>query len=148
MTDAENRPYVKCPFCERIAEGRYDGGFTLPGSVAVFEPLNPVTRGHLLLVPFEHVRDAAEAPHVTARVMEHAARLLHNFSSPAEPHPYQANVITSIGPAATQTVFHLHVHLVPRREGDGLALPWTGQQYIVQTQPNPRGGTIGATDGR
>jgi histidine triad (HIT) family protein len=39
-----------------------------------------------------------------------------------------ANLITSVGSAATQTVFHLHVHVVPRRAGDGLALPWTSQK--------------------
>lgn len=39
-----------------------------------------------------------------------------------------ANFITSAGPAATQSVFHLHVHLVPRFEDDGLILPWTGQR--------------------
>jgi hypothetical protein len=38
------------------------------------------------------------------------------------------NLITSVGAAATQTVRHLHIHLIPRREGDALALPWTGQQ--------------------
>ena len=37
-----------------------------------------------------------------------------------------ANLITSAGAAASQTVYHLHVHVVPRAEGDGLALPWTG----------------------
>jgi hypothetical protein len=37
------------------------------------------------------------------------------------------NLIASRGPAATQTVPHLHLHLVPRLEGDGLPLPWTGQ---------------------
>jgi diadenosine tetraphosphate (Ap4A) HIT family hydrolase len=39
----------------------------------------------------------------------------------------QANIITSIGPAASQTVMHTHLHIVPRTEGDGLHLPWTGQ---------------------
>lgn len=38
---------------------------------------------------------------------------------------WDLNQITSAGPAATQTVFHLHVHLVVRREDDGLSLPWT-----------------------
>jgi histidine triad (HIT) family protein len=38
------------------------------------------------------------------------------------------NIITSVGAEATQTVFHLHLHVVPRRFGDGLALPWTGQE--------------------
>jgi diadenosine tetraphosphate (Ap4A) HIT family hydrolase len=40
------------------------------------------------------------------------------------------NLITSDGAAATQTVKHLHVHIVPRRDGDGLTLPWS-------TQPSP-----------
>lgn len=39
-----------------------------------------------------------------------------------------ANIITSRGSAATQTVYHLHLHVVPRREGDGLGLPWTDRQ--------------------
>jgi histidine triad (HIT) family protein len=38
------------------------------------------------------------------------------------------NIISSKGPAATQTVFHLHLHLVPRTAGDCLALPWTNQE--------------------
>ena len=42
--------------------------------------------------------------------------------------PPSANLITSIGAAATQTVFHLHVHVVPRHEGDGLLLPWSNQE--------------------
>ena len=35
------------------------------------------------------------------------------------------NLITSAGSLATQTIGHLHVHIVPRRPGDGLHLPWT-----------------------
>jgi histidine triad (HIT) family protein len=38
---------------------------------------------------------------------------------------YDYNIITSMGEYATQTVFHLHVHIVPRRLNDGLHLPWT-----------------------
>lgn len=110
----------ECPFCKRVAAGEYDDELSIPPSVAVFEPLNPVTRGHLLVVPFQHVRDAAQEPHITAFVMEHAGRLLKNFD-------IQANIITSVGTDATQTVFHLHAHIVPRRPGDGLHLPWTGQ---------------------
>jgi histidine triad (HIT) family protein len=55
----------------------------------------------------------------TAAVMRRAAELM------AE-HP-AANLITSKGAAATQTVYHLHVHVVPRQGGDGLPLPWTPQ---------------------
>ena len=115
-----------CPFCARIAAGEYDEDMSLSGEtgrgVAVFEPLKPVTRGHLLVVPFRHVRDATTEPHVTGYVMEHAGRLLANLG-------YQANIITSVGLDASQSVFHLHAHIVPRRPGDGLALPWwSGRQ--------------------
>lgn len=86
---------------------------------AVFEPLAPVTPGHLLVVPARHVEDAAASPHL--------AGMATNVASAYAGRAGQANIITSIGPNATQSVFHLHVHVVPRRPGDGLHLPWTGQ---------------------
>lgn len=79
------------------------------------EPINPVTEGHVLAVPREHVADALADPEVAGRVMEVAAWFAAG----------ECNLITSVGPLATQTVKHLHLHIVPRREGDGLALPWS-----------------------
>jgi histidine triad (HIT) family protein len=84
-----------------------------------FVPLNPVTPGHVLVVPNTHVRDAAEDPAVTAQAMYRAADLASRWPA--------FNLISSAGAAATQTIFHLHWHLVPRCDGDGLPLPWTGQ---------------------
>ena len=111
----------ECPFCKRIAAGEYDRELSLTDQVAVFEPLNPVTPGHLLVMPWEHVGDAASHPQVTGRVMQHACWLVNQQMT-------DANLITSIGPDATQTVRHLHIHYVPRRPDDGLHLPWTGQK--------------------
>jgi histidine triad (HIT) family protein len=110
-----------CVFCDRIQAGEYD--VEPRRGCYVFPPLNPVTPGHLLVVPGEHVRDAAAAPATAAAVMHQAALIVQRAGG-------NANIITSIGPAATQTVMHLHVHVVPRREGDGLALPWTGQKKL------------------
>jgi histidine triad (HIT) family protein len=109
---------MSCPFCDRIAAGEYIGQSY---GVVTFEPLNPVTPGHLLVVPREHVTDATIAPAITAEVMRQAAVIVRERA-------ISANIITSVGSAATQTVRHLHVHVVPRREGDGLHLPWTGQR--------------------
>lgn len=109
-----------CPFCARIAAGEYD--YDDDYSVA-FQPLNPVTPGHFLVVPRRHVKSALDSPpRYLGRAMEFAADLAGQMGLT------DCNFITSAGAAATQTVFHLHVHVVPRREGDGLALPWTGQQ--------------------
>lgn len=64
--------------------------------------------------------------------MRRAAELMRGTSR-------HLNLITSRGAAATQSVFHLHLHLVPRTEGDGLALPWrdAGGSEVGQDQPSP-----------
>lgn len=118
-----------CPFCDFDGKIAYQvGGADLgpgrPGGIIVFEPLNPVTPGHMLVVPRRHVRDAMEDPEVTARVFQVAAEYARYRSLPGFG---QFNFISSAGEDATQTVFHLHVHVVPRRRDDGLVLPWTGQ---------------------
>lgn len=105
----------ECVFC-RIVAGTAPATVVedWPDAMAIV-PLDPVTPGHLLLLPKRHVRDFTEDPQVSAAVMARAAELA---VSPA-------NLITSAGSEATQTVWHLHLHVVPRRAGDGLALPWT-----------------------
>lgn len=112
---------AECVFCKRIERGEYLG---IKGTLQVvaFPPLNPVTPGHMLVVPKEHVKDAVEDPWVTAIVARAAAKVASTRGD--------CNLITSIGPAATQTVYHLHVHVVPRRPHDGLVLPWTGQAAL------------------
>lgn len=105
-----------CVFCARIEAGSFAYAFT---HAVAFEPLRPVTRGHLLVVPRVHVADFASNPLVTAMTASVAAQLAADLGD--------CNLITSRGTDATQTVFHLHLHLVPRRMGDGLELPWTGQ---------------------
>lgn len=106
---------TECPFCGRIERGEYDAGDEW---TVTFEPVTP---GHRLFVPRAHVVDALERPVLAGYVLIYAARWASGHG--AGP----CNFITSCGAEATQTVFHYHLHLVPRREGDGLALPWTGQ---------------------
>lgn len=110
-----------CPFCQRIAAGECES-FAPCSDVVWFEPLNPVTPGHLLFVPVRHVASALEDPYAAALTMETAS-----MWAGRRLHGEDFNLITSVGEAATQTVRHLHIHLVPRRPEDGLHLPWTGQ---------------------
>ncbi|MGO4634948.1 HIT family protein [Streptomyces sp. 2RAF24] len=90
-----------------------------PDALAVRPRSGGVHPEHVFVLPRVHVEDAGADPEVTAAVIRRAAELM------AE-HP-AANLITSKGSAATQSVFHLHVHVVPRQEDDGLPLPWTPQ---------------------
>lgn len=111
-----------CVFCDLIADARED--YDLDYSVAIF-PRDPVTEGHTLIVPKLHVQDALDDELVTAETMRCAVEYVkYHLSVPLS----DVNFITSVGTAATQTVFHLHIHVVPRLIGDGLTLPWTGQQ--------------------
>jgi histidine triad (HIT) family protein len=117
-----------CAFCARIAAGEYDDEYD---GVVDFEPLNPVTPGHRLVVPKVHVADALESEAVSARVMAYAANKARTAGL------FPCNLITSAGADASQTVFHLHLHIVPRRPGDGLALPWSQGRV---TRPLPAQG--------
>lgn len=108
-----------CVFC-RIITGEEPAQFIdrWPDAVAI-RPLNPVTTGHTLVIPKAHVPDFVADPVVTGAVMARAAELAANLGV------FPANLITSAGREATQSVFHLHIHLVPRKENDGLKLPWS-----------------------
>lgn len=115
----------KCVFCEKIKNMK------LHWSVEVvdFEPLNPVVPGHRLVVPVKHVSSYISDHKITALVMEQASLLGRKLAD--------SNLITSNGEYATQSVFHLHVHIVPRRKDDGLKLPWTNQITGV-ADPKPK----------
>jgi histidine triad (HIT) family protein len=86
--------------------------------VFVVRPLRRVTPGHVLVIPRRHASDFADDPVTTALVFGAAAEY-------ARSRVGDANLITSRGASATQTVGHLHVHVVPRTPGDGLLLPWS-----------------------
>lgn len=108
----------ECVFCEIVAERAPAEVVGRTRDTVLITPLNPVTPGHVLVIPREHVPDAAADREITARTYADAA----GWAARVGMH---FNLITSGGRAATQTVFHLHVHYVPRQPGDGLALPWT-----------------------
>lgn len=106
-----------CPFCQIIAG-------TAPATVVrewpnviAIVPRGPVVPGHVLVIPKTHVSDFAENARITGDTMFRAAELAWDLDQPM-------NLITSKGREATQSVFHLHAHLVPRAANDGLALPW------------------------
>ncbi|WP_306340214.1 HIT family protein [Streptomyces sp. AS13] len=112
-----------CVFC-RIVAGQAPADVVREwDDVIAIRPLNPVTPEHILVIPHTHVHDVGQDPGVSARTMACAAELAAELPA--------VNVITSKGRAATQTVAHLHLHIVPRTAGDDLPLPWTPQQHTA-----------------
>jgi histidine triad (HIT) family protein len=113
-----------CIFC-KIAAGE------LPATkvdederTVAFMDINPATRGHALVIPREHHRDLLDVPEAdlaatTTAARRLAARAVERLGADG------VNLLNSCGRAAWQTVFHFHVHVIPRYEDDPLRLPWT-----------------------
>lgn len=112
-----------CIFC-KIIRGE------LPGTVVdedertvSFMDINPATRGHALVVPRKHAHDLLSVDEddlcaVAAAAQRLAARQRERLGAVG------VNLINSCGAAAWQTVFHFHMHVIPRYERDPLRLPW------------------------
>jgi histidine triad (HIT) family protein len=89
-----------------------------------FLDIAPATRGHALVIPREHASDLlrvddADLHAVTSASRRLAGRLKERLGADG------VNLLNSCGAAAFQTVFHFHVHVIPRYDGDPLRLPWT-----------------------
>jgi histidine triad (HIT) family protein len=88
-----------------------------------FMDISPATRGHALVIPREHATDLLSLPLEDLEAcMRAAQRLAHRVKEKLGADGI--NLLNSCGVAAWQTVFHFHVHVIPRYEGDPLRLPW------------------------
>jgi len=84
--------------------------------------INPWTRGHALVIPKQHARNIYEISDASlGRTMSAAKRLAVRMRGGLGAEGI--NLLNSTEPAAWQTVFHFHVHVIPRYEGDPLRLP-------------------------
>jgi histidine triad (HIT) family protein len=113
-----------CIFCKIVA-GELPARIVDEDELTVsFMDINPATRGHALVVPRRHARDllSVEGDDLAA-VAAAAARLAARMSERLG--AVGINLLNSCGAAAWQTVFHFHVHVIPRYADDPLRLPWT-----------------------
>jgi histidine triad (HIT) family protein len=121
---------MDCDFC-RIARGEDDSVEAVCAGVSwvAFFPLNPATPGHTLVIPRVHVPDLWQVqPTQGADLMAAVIKVGRAIESALAPEGM--NLITSAGETAEQTVFHLHIHLVPRWHQDGFGRIWPkGERY-------------------
>jgi histidine triad (HIT) family protein len=113
-----------CIFCKIIA-GELPANFVDEDELTVtFMDINPATRGHMLTVPRRHARDLLEVGRedleAVAVAAQRAARRANDRLDADG-----VNLLNSCGARAWQTVYHFHVHVIPRYDGDPLQLPWT-----------------------
>ncbi len=113
-----------CIFCKIVAGELPARKVDEDEHTIAFMDINPWTRGHALVIPREHhvnlyeIDDGAlEQTTVAAKRL--ARRMKERLGCDG------VNLLNSCEPAAWQTVFHFHVHVIPRYVGDPLRLPWT-----------------------
>lgn len=115
---------VDCDFCA-IARGE-DRFVEVVGEAKnwiAFFPTNPATPGHTLIIPRRHVVDLWEVElDLAAELMK--AVVLVGRAIEVSLKPEGMNLITSAGKVAEQTVFHLHLHVVPRWHRDNFGKIW------------------------
>jgi histidine triad (HIT) family protein len=113
-----------CIFCKIVAREIPALIIEEDDDVLAFMDIAPATRGHALVIPKKHASDLWEIePDQLAAVAKAAQRVALRMRDRLAPDG--VNLVNSNGPAAWQTVFHFHVHVIPRYVGDPLRLPWT-----------------------
>lgn len=112
-----------CIFCA-IAAKRAPAEILFEDDETVaFLDINPAAPGHTLIIPRRHYRNLFDLdPEAGAAVMRSAVRVAQALREALAPDGM--NLVQANERAAFQSVFHFHVHLVPRWLGDGIASPW------------------------
>jgi histidine triad (HIT) family protein len=112
-----------CLFCG-IVEGSIPSQQVDSDELTVsFMDINPATPGHALVIPRAHSADLLEISEEDLKATTVAAQRLAKRAKEAL-NADGINLINSCGEAAFQTVFHFHIHVVPRYADDPLKLPW------------------------
>lgn len=123
-----------CPFCDLI-RGAAEVSVCYEDSVALaFMDIQPVNNGHTLVVPKQHYESLQDLPReIGMHLFDVAMRLGPVIRKVAAAEG--TNIVVNSGAAAGQDVFHYHVHVIPRRAGDGfdVPLPFAGSQMPDRT---------------
>ena len=112
-----------CIFC-KIANGEIPSATVYEDSVCrVILDVNPANKGHALIIPKEHFDDIYSIDAETAAKIFTIATEVAKAQK-AELNPDGLNILQNNGEAAGQTVFHFHMHLVPRYIKDNVTMTW------------------------
>jgi histidine triad (HIT) family protein len=120
--DSENDAEAGCVFCAIVAGTEPASVVSDDAGVLAFLDINPVTPGHLLVIPKRHARGLADLDEEGGtrmyQVATRAARALRASGLRCE----GVNLFLADGEAAGQEVFHVHMHVFPRFTGDGVRI--------------------------
>lgn len=121
----------QCIFC-KLANGDIPANTVYEDEdFRVILDASPATRGHALILPKEHYRDLYEIEdEVLAKAAKLAKKVICHEKEVLRCDGY--NLVQNNGGAAGQTVFHFHMHLIPRYEGDQGLVSWKPQELSAE----------------
>jgi histidine triad (HIT) family protein len=117
-----------CIFC-KLASGEFQSATVYEDDLfrAILD-ISPATKGHTLLLPKKHAANLLELeePEVS-KALSVAKKLSVAIQKTLQCDGI--NILQNNGTAAGQSVFHFHIHLIPRYENDGVTIPWETLSY-------------------
>ena len=108
-----------CPFCEIVAGRGRASVFYEDDLVIDFLDIHPINAGHALIIPKAHAPHLADLDEATGRQLFAVAQRTAAALRAADLRCEGVNLWLADGEAALQDVFHVHLHVIPRYEGDG-----------------------------
>lgn len=120
-----------CVFCRMVAGEIPVAKVYEDEAVLAFLDIAPVSDGHTLVIPKRHYTRVHECPpEILAEVASRVGRIAKAVKAAVGADGY--NVLCNNGKAAGQAVDHLHLHVIPRKAGDGVFTEWPSRQYEGQ----------------
>ena len=111
-----------CIFCKILA-GEIPSTAVYEDDFKAILDVNPAARGHVIILPKNHAANIYELPDEDASKIMVVAKKIATAIEKAY-HCDGVNILQNNGEAAGQTVFHLHVHVIPRFKGDTVNIGW------------------------
>ena len=135
-----------CIFCD-IVRGAAEVSICYEDSLAIaFMDIQPVNPGHVLVVPRDHYETLQDVPRAVGMHLYQVVTQLIGPVQTVSGAP-DMNIVVNSGAAAGQDVNHFHIHLIPRRDGDGfdVPLPFAGSQMPNRHMLDALAATISAS---
>ncbi|MGW0162508.1 HIT family protein [Mycobacterium sp. NPDC003323] len=124
---------MSCVFCAIVAGAAPAVRIQEDDALLAILDIRPFTRGHTLVIPKKHSVDLTDTPADTVAAMAALGQRIARAARTSGLHADGNNIAINDGKAAFQSVFHIHLHVVPRRDGDKLSF---AKGMLVRRDPD------------
>ncbi len=124
---------MSCVFCAVIAGDAPGVRIYEDDDYLAILDIRPIVRGHTLVIPKKHTVDLTDTPADTIAGMVRIGQRIAKAARASELKADGNNIVINDGSAAFQSVFHIHLHVAPRKSGDKLSF---AKGLVVRRDPD------------